>query len=93
MLLVSILLIPVVAAAVILMLASQRVATSVAVGAGTLEMVGLALTVWRVTAMGSLEGRFLRADTLTPFFLMNAGLVLCAAVFVPVQHHRRLSGQ
>jgi len=90
MLLVSILLIPVVAAAVILMFASQRVATSVAIGAGILEMVGLALTVWRVWAGGSLEGRFLRADSLTAFFLVNLGLVFFVVLLYSTNYIRHI---
>src|SRR5215472_3377007 len=90
MLLVLILLTPVVAAAVILMFASQRVATSIAIGAGILEMVGLALTVWRVTATGSLEGRFLRADTLTAFFLVNVGLVFFVVLLYSASYIRHI---
>src|SRR5215472_7898162 len=90
MLLVLILLTPVVAAAVILMFASQRVATSIAIGAGILEMVGLALTVWRVTATGSLEGKFLRADTLTSFFLVNVGLVFFVVLLYSANYIRHI---
>src|SRR6516225_5419084 len=90
MLLVSILVIPVVAAAVILMFASQRVATSVAIGAGILEMVGLALAVWRVSVAGSLEGRFLRADTLTAFFLVNVGLVFFVVLLYSASYIRHI---
>ena len=90
MLLVSILLIPVVAAALILTLASGRAATAAALAAGILEMIGLGLTVWRVCARGSIEGRFLRADTLTAFFLVNIGLVFFVVLLYSTGYIRHI---
>jgi hydrogenase-4 component F len=93
MLLVAILLIPVFAAALILMFPSQRASTMAAMGAGILEMAGLALTVWRVSTSktGDLEaGRFLRADTLTAFFLVNVGLVFFVVLIYSTSYIRHI---
>lgn len=90
MLLLLILIIPVVAAALILMFPSQRAATSVAIAAGILEMAGLALTVWRISTAGSLEGRFLRADNLTAFFLVNLGLVFFVVLLYSTNYIRHI---
>jgi len=90
MLLVSILVIPVVAAMLILMFAAERPATFIAFGAGVLELVGLALTVWRVSRAGSIEGRFLRVDTLTAFFLVNVGLVFLVVLLYSANYIRHI---
>jgi hydrogenase-4 component F len=91
MLLVSILFVPVVAAVLILMFRSRHAATFVAIAAGILEMVGLALTVWRVATTGSLEaGRFLRADTLTAFFLVTLGLVFFVVLLYSTSYIRHI---
>lgn len=90
MLLVSILLIPLLTAALLLLFASRQVATFIAISAGILEMVALGMTVWRVSSAGSLEaGRFLRADTLTAFFLVNVGLVFLVVLLYAANyiHH------
>src|SRR5215471_13388511 len=90
MLLVSILVIPVLAAMLILMFRSERPATLVAIGAGVLEIIGLALTVWFVSTRGSLEGKFLRADTLTSFFLVNVGLVFFVVLLYSANYIRHI---
>src|SRR5260370_42214452 len=74
MLLVLILFIPVVAAALVLMFKSRRVATAFAVAAGVLETVGLAATVWRGFRTGGLVfGEDLPAETFTTIFFVNLG--------------------
>ena len=67
---------PLVAAGLVLMFRSRRAATAFALAAGSCEVLGLALTTWQVHRWHSIElGRYLRADTLTIFFLINVGLV------------------
>jgi len=90
MVLVSILLIPVVAAVLILMFASRRAATYVAIAAGIVEAAGLALTVWRVSTGDSIEGRFLRADKLSAFFLINVGLVFLVVLLYSTSYIRHI---
>lgn len=91
MLLISILLIPLVAAGLVLMFPSGRAATAVALASGTLEMVTLALVVWRSSNMGSLElGRYLRTDALTAFFLVNIGLVFFLVLIYSTSYIRHI---
>ncbi len=91
MLLVLILFIPVVAAALVLMFKSRRVATAFAVAAGVLETVGLAATVWRVSRTGGLEfGKYLRADTLTTFFLVSLGAVFFLVLLYSTSYIRHI---
>jgi hydrogenase-4 component F len=91
MLLVSILLIPILAAGLVLMFPSRRAATSVALAAGTLEMAAVALAVWRTCRIGSLEtGRYLRADALTAFFLVNVGLVFSLVLLYSTSYIRHI---
>jgi hydrogenase-4 component F len=90
MLLVSILVIPLLTAALLLLFASRQVATFIAISAGILELIGIGMTVWRVSSAGSLEaGRFLRVDTLTAFFLVNVGLVFLVVLLYAANyiHH------
>ncbi len=91
MLLVLILFIPVVAAGLVLMFKSRRAATAFALVAGILEIVALALAVWRVSRTGSLElGKYLRADTLTTFFLINLGTVFFLVLLFSTSYIRHI---
>jgi hydrogenase-4 component F len=91
MLLVSILVIPLVAATAVLMFSSRRAATALALAAGTLEIVALALTVWRASTVGSLEaGKYLRADALTAFFLVNLGSVFFLVLLYSTSYIRHI---
>lgn len=91
MLLISILLIPLAAAGLVLMFPSGRAATAVALASGTMEMVALALAVWRSSKIGSLEtGRYLRADALTAFFLVNIGLVFFLVLLYSTSYIRHI---
>jgi hydrogenase-4 component F len=91
MLLAFILVLPIVAAALVLMFKSRRAATTFAVVAGALEIGGLALTVWRVSRTGSLElGRYLRADPLTTFFLINLGAVFLLVLLYSTSYIRHI---
>src|SRR5487761_1445966 len=71
-------------AGVVLGLRNPRVATRAALFVGGLEIVALGTIVWQVYEHGALEaGRYLRADALSSFFLVNiafiSGLVLVYA--------------
>src|SRR5579864_4671131 len=91
MLLASILLIPLLASVLVLFFASRRAATLLALAAGILELIALALTAWRVAKDGSLHlGRYLRADALTTFFLLNAGLVFFLVLLYSTSYIRHI---
>ena len=91
MLLAFILVVPIIAAVLVLMFKSRRAATAFAVVAGALELAGLALTVWRVSRTGSLElGLYLRADALTTFFLINLGAVFFLVLLYSTSYIRHI---
>ena len=76
--------IPVLGGGLILMFRNPRVATRAALLLGGLEIAALGAVVWQVHVRGELqEGRYLRADGLSAFFLMCiafiSGLVLVYA--------------
>jgi hydrogenase-4 component F len=76
--------IPVLGAGLVLCFRNPRVATRAALLLGALEIGALAAVVWLVHARGELQqGRYLRADGLSSFFLMGiafiSGLVLVYA--------------
>jgi hydrogenase-4 component F len=71
-------------AGLILGLRNPRVATRAALLVGGLEIVSLGVVIWQVHERGALQvGRYLRADGLSSFFLINiafiSGLVLVYA--------------
>lgn len=91
MLLAFILFIPAAAAGLVLMFKLRRTATAFAVTAGVLEVAGLALTAWRVSRTGSLEaGKYLRADALTAFFLVNVGVVFFLVLLYSTSYIRHI---
>jgi hydrogenase-4 component F len=68
--------IPVLGAALILCFRNPRVGTRVALLLGALEICALGAVVWQVHARGELhQGRYLRADGLSSFFLMGVGFI------------------
>jgi hydrogenase-4 component F len=84
MILITPLLIMFLGACVVLVFRDSRVATRVALFIGGLEVASLAVIVWQVHEHGALRaGRYLRADALSSFFLINiafiSGLVLVYA--------------
>lgn len=86
-----ILFLPIIAAVLVLMFKSRRKATAFAVVAGAIEIVALAVTVWRVSRIGSLElGKYLRADTLTVFFLVNLGAVFFLVLLYSTSYIRHI---
>ncbi|PYP92587.1 MAG: hydrogenase 4 subunit F [Candidatus Angelobacter sp. Gp1-AA117] len=91
MLLASILFMPAAAAGLVLMFKSRRAATSFALGAGILEVLALALAVWRISRTSSLElGKYLRADSLTAFFLVNLGAVFFLVLLYSTSYIRHI---
>lgn len=70
------LLIPLLAAAVVFACRNPRAVPRIALAAGALELAAIGKAVWAIHAAGVLQaGRYLRADGLTSFFLLNIGLV------------------
>jgi hydrogenase-4 component F len=68
--------IPLLGAGLLLVFRSPRAATRVALWLGVLEMAALGVVVWQVHARGELqEGRYLRADGLSAFFLMGIAFI------------------
>jgi hydrogenase-4 component F len=91
MLLALVLFIPLVAAVFVLMFKVRRAATTFALAAGILETAGLALTAWRVSRAGSLElGKYLRADSLTVFFLVNLGAIFFLVLLYSTSYIRHI---
>ena len=74
--LLTVLLVPLLGALAVFACRNPRTAVRVALAAGALELLALGNVVWKVHAEGVVTwGRFLRADTLTSFFLINTGLI------------------
>ncbi len=69
-------LIPLLATLAVLACKNPRTAARVALAGGALELLALGNTVWKVHRDGTLAwGRYLRADSLTSFFLINIGVI------------------
>src|SRR5208282_234426 len=89
--------IPVLGAGLILCFRNPRVATRAALLLGALEIGALGAVVWQVHVRSELQqGRYLRADALSSFFLVNiafiSGLVLVyASGYLPLAGKGRFS--
>lgn len=91
MILALVLFVPLAAASLVLTMKGRRAATLFALAAGVLEISGLAYTVWRVRASGSLEfTKYLRADSLTSFFLINIGAVFFLVLLYSTSYIRHV---
>lgn len=91
MILAVIFFVPLIAAGGVLALKRRRAATLLAVAAGMLEISGLAFTVWRVHGSGSLQfTKYLRADSLTAFFLINIGAVFFLVLLYSTSYIRHI---
>ncbi len=89
MILVLLLLIPLLGASAIF--ASPRSAVRIAVIAGVLEIVAIAVAVWRIHVLGTLQvGHYLRADGLTAFFLLNIGLIFTLVLVYSIGYMRHI---
>jgi hydrogenase-4 component F len=85
------LLIPFLAALVVLTCKKPRDAVRVAMGAGALEVVAIANAVWRIRDAGVLQsGRYLRADGLTAPFLLSLGVILALVLAYSVGYLRHI---
>jgi hydrogenase-4 component F len=85
------LLIPLLGAFAVLACKQPRVAVRVALGTGALEVFALGHAVWAVRAMGTVQsGRYLRADGLTSFFLINIGLIFSLVLAYSVGYLRHI---
>jgi hydrogenase-4 component F len=66
-------------------------AVRVAMTAGALEIAAIANAVWRIGFEGVLEfGRYLRADGLTAFFLLNIGVILALVLAYSIGYLRHI---
>ncbi len=89
MILVLLLLIPLLGASAIF--ASPRSAVRIAVIAGVLEIIAIAVAVWRIHVLGTLQvGHYLRADGLTAFFLLNIGLIFTLVLVYSIGYMRHI---
>jgi hydrogenase-4 component F len=85
------LLLPLLAVVIVLACSAPRVAVRAALSLGTLELLALANAVWRVHVSGALQmGRYLRADGLTAFFLINIGLIFGLVLVYSVGYLRHI---
>lgn len=76
--------IPVLGAGILLVLRNHRAATRTALFVGAMEIAAIGMVVWQVHVRGELQqGRYLRADGLSSFFLMGiaftSGIILVYA--------------
>ncbi|HYX70079.1 MAG TPA: hydrogenase 4 subunit F [Terriglobales bacterium] len=85
------LIIPLLGAAVVMACKLPRLAVTVALGTGALEMVAIGNAVWTIHVSGPLQaGRYLRADALTAFFLINIGLIFALVLAYSVGYMRHI---
>lgn len=91
MVLVSVLLIPLLGAFACLACKNPRMAVRVALITGALELLAIGNAVWEVYRAGELTaGRYLRADSLTSFFLINIGLIFALVLTYSVGYLRHI---
>lgn len=91
MTLVLLLLVPLFAALIVLTCKEPGRAVRVAMSAGALEVAAIANAVWRIRSAGILQtGRYLRADGLTAFFLLNIGLILALVLLYSIGYLRHI---
>jgi len=85
------LLVPLLGAATVLVCRRPAVAVRVALAFGALEVLAIGNAVWRIRAAGVLPaGRYLRADGLTSFFLINTGLIFALVLAYSVGYLRHI---
>jgi hydrogenase-4 component F len=89
--LVFLLLIPLLGALTVLACKDRRPAIAVALTTGALQSVAIGNVVWRVHTSGAIQaGRYLRADGLTSFFLVNIGVVFALVLLYSVSYLRHI---
>jgi hydrogenase-4 component F len=83
------LLIPLLGAFAVFACVNPKRAVRVALTAGALELLAIGNVVWRVHRAGVIaEGRYLRADGLTSFFLINIGVIFGLVLTYSVGYFR-----
>ncbi len=91
MTLLLLLLVPLFAALIVLTCKEPGRAVRVAMSAGALEVAAIANAIWRIRAAGVLQsGRYLRADGLTAFFLLNIGVILALVLVYSIGYLRHI---
>lgn len=76
MILIFVLLIPLAGALLVLSCREPRKVVGSALSTGALEVIAIGITAWNIHSKGVLQvGRYLRADGLTSFFLINLALI------------------
>ena len=91
MTLVVLLLIPLLGAATVMTCTRRHPAVVVALATGSLELVAIGNAAWKIHVFGALQaGRYLRADGLTSFFLINIGLIFALVLAYSVGYLRHI---
>jgi hydrogenase-4 component F len=85
------LLVPLLGAMLVLACKRPRAAAAVALSTGAVELAAIGNVAWKVHASGTLQtGRYLRADGLTSFFLLNIGLISALVLAYSVGYLRHI---
>src|SRR5512135_2057848 len=85
------LLVPILAACVVLWCRNPRIANAVAMGFGALELIAIGNAVWATHRSQSITtGSYLRADGLTSFFLINLGLIFALVLAYSLGYLRHI---
>ena len=83
--------VPLLGAALVLLFRDGRKAVRVALITGGMELLAIGNAVWRIHAGQVLQtGRYLRADALTSFFLINLGLIFALVLAYSVGYLRHI---
>src|SRR5512135_3425423 len=91
MVLLAALLIPLIGAFAVFACRSSRLAVRAALAIGAAELAAIGIVVARVYSRGTLlAGRYLRADSLTAFFLINVALVFALVLVYSVGYLRHI---
>ena len=90
--LLSLLLIPLLGSLIVLACKAPRVAARVAMAIGVLELLAIGNVVWAIHSTGGMvqAGRYLRADGLTSFFLINIAIVFALVLGYSVGYLRHI---
>jgi hydrogenase-4 component F len=91
MILLFVLLIPLAAAFLVFSCREPRAVVRSALTAGALEVIAIGFAAWNIHAKGVLQaGRYLRADGLTSFFLINLGLIAALVLIYSAGYMRHI---
>src|SRR5579864_2036263 len=91
MILLLVLFIPLAAALLVLSFREPRMIAGSALVAGALEVVAIGIAAWNIHLKGVVQaGRYLRADGLTSFFLINLGLITALVLIYSAGYMRHV---